>query len=925
MKTILLLVTFGNMLMALDYQFAIGNLENAAANLEKPKPNKKGKYKGGEDSVAVSPTFLAVADGISGVETTSKYLSNLLVNQCALEVIVNQFDSSKKKQEPSKLIEDCLQKQKDLYSQHVKQVFKKVYEVYEQVPYEVNDLTASTTFVSMLLLEDPNPQATSASIDPQEKREPNLTIQLTQVGDSLARIYGLQKSGDRFYFARVFGSKEQQSFFNCPYQISSVFFNPEQIEKLKIRFPDNQHKNELDHLAEIKPEVASTYIKVKPGDVVIIGSDGLFDNLSDADIEVALNLLLNKGFSGNLKDLVIDTRRHLYKLRFKMDNSAEDILEYFMRKQNLDPQKRQNIKKGYDFTTTDQNSKSVLFNERSSLLEFRDEYSKYVLRDHLNLSPKEEKKVYSNFNLFLHNTLSTNQNSVSLFYEGFNSNYISNFFALLAKKFSENKKTLSPFSLKMMDSEFIEHNALGSKPDDIALIATTIVKKPITVPEVVEVVYSLHREFVQIVYDLTQNVIDFVAEEKSRAFSLLPNEHFSYHLRNDVNLNLIQLGSIGLEMSFTKTVSRAYLNLTEEETMKNLYGELGSRSPSAYARQTLKRMNSRYQPKRTEFNNVRKEENFNPNVESAQTYFSKSKTVALPKITSSKTPQKELEDDVDEMEYYGLKMSKINPASVHAMDNKMNPGNVRNFKISKSEKQEKKEPHNDNYDTGYYEPENPEKDNGNYDTGYYETEKVDLRSQSRVSPTFKDNKTPSDRNEGSNYDEEYQLKKEYKSPFDLKNDLNRRDSSNSILRSKDSKTKKLTYYNHQGEKLQADSESESQNFSSLDSLRKTRRFDALRETSADQENPNTNAGVSDEGRTRRHAGNSVGLMFHLKESQSPLLDQFVKKGMGQQLIGRDEDGELIFQPTERSRRKIPEIKSARISGSVQTSTSKITI
>lgn len=58
----------------------------------------------------------------------------------------------------------------------------------------------------------------------------------------------------------LFRSEEQQHSFNCPYQLGT-------------------------HPTSDRPNDAESYrIRVQRGDIVILGSDGLFDNLQDEEI-----------------------------------------------------------------------------------------------------------------------------------------------------------------------------------------------------------------------------------------------------------------------------------------------------------------------------------------------------------------------------------------------------------------------------------------------------------------------------------------------------------------------------------------------------------------------------------------------------------------------------------------------------------------
>lgn len=69
---------------------------------------------------------------------------------------------------------------------------------------------------------------------------------------------------NRRLLLRWFGLQAQQHSFNCPYQLASP-----------TKWPEAD-----------TPEAADVYeVELLPGDVVILGSDGLFDNMWDRELE----------------------------------------------------------------------------------------------------------------------------------------------------------------------------------------------------------------------------------------------------------------------------------------------------------------------------------------------------------------------------------------------------------------------------------------------------------------------------------------------------------------------------------------------------------------------------------------------------------------------------------------------------------------
>ena len=123
-------------------------------------------------------------------------------------------------------------------------------------------------------------------------------MHIIYVGDSSFMV--LRKRESTMSMNTVYRSMEQQHSFNCPYQLANLpgpedF--PELLEKgltslvsvLKKANTQNQD-SALDARTEI--------IKLQLGDIVIAGSDGLFDNLYDSDITRIVQNAVQSGVEG---------------------------------------------------------------------------------------------------------------------------------------------------------------------------------------------------------------------------------------------------------------------------------------------------------------------------------------------------------------------------------------------------------------------------------------------------------------------------------------------------------------------------------------------------------------------------------------------------------------------------------------------------
>lgn len=90
------------------------------------------------------------------------------------------------------------------------------------------------------------------------------TLSAANLGDS---GFGLLRKDEHGEFQVVFRTQEQQHYFNAPFQMAIP------IKEQSNFFNDNPEKAQ---------DIAN--VAVKEGDVIVLGTDGLFDNVFDADV-----------------------------------------------------------------------------------------------------------------------------------------------------------------------------------------------------------------------------------------------------------------------------------------------------------------------------------------------------------------------------------------------------------------------------------------------------------------------------------------------------------------------------------------------------------------------------------------------------------------------------------------------------------------
>ncbi|KAF8820527.1 serine/threonine specific protein phosphatase, partial [Cardiosporidium cionae] len=117
-------------------------------------------------------------------------------------------------------------------------------------------------------------------------------IGVSNLGDSTMILLHPQRSDN---MSCVYRTKEQQHQFNCPYQLSRLP-KPEDYEALKAEGKDLLVRvlQKSTMLPQDTPVMASSCeLKVTEGDLIILGTDGVFDNLYDFEICDLANLALS--------------------------------------------------------------------------------------------------------------------------------------------------------------------------------------------------------------------------------------------------------------------------------------------------------------------------------------------------------------------------------------------------------------------------------------------------------------------------------------------------------------------------------------------------------------------------------------------------------------------------------------------------------
>ena len=289
-----------------NVQFKINNLEDGC-NIELPKNKNTGKNHG-EDSFKTTPLSLSVADGVGGCKFSSKFLSSLVVAEATQVCLKNKQEDVKNeslKDFESRLltainlginkfaesVSNAWEKKKE------KETIDSSYCVLIDTLIPADTFTTTTTFIT-------------AFIDNSIKKTPK--IKILQKGDSLLAIFRLKNNtlnNKAQFYELSFVTSDQQVEFNKPFQFISE---------------SNDLINKNNHMVFEK--------EILVGDIVIVGSDGLFDNVHVSLLTLYVNMLVKMYVLSKENELVNDGLfipfvNDLYALFQKKKTLLEDEIQ----------------------------------------------------------------------------------------------------------------------------------------------------------------------------------------------------------------------------------------------------------------------------------------------------------------------------------------------------------------------------------------------------------------------------------------------------------------------------------------------------------------------------------------------------------------------------------------------------------------------
>ena len=255
----------------------------------------------GEDASITTPFGIAVSDGIGGCEFSSAFIARWVVSSMGDNYLTNFHKYIQQSTNIRDLSVDLVQKGIGEMNEFVEASFKACSPVLIGNVANIiksSDLVSSTTLVSAGLVS--------------RGSENHAMLKIYQKGDSLAVVFRpLEFKGQdgkmSIIYQPIVATEDQQIRFNQPFQFMNT-----------IKKHDKVDNETID-------------VSVFENDIVILGSDGLFDNLPLSMLTVAVNLIASEIASGRvgIKSFNEILSEFLKEFLTKVTDEREAVVNYF--------------------------------------------------------------------------------------------------------------------------------------------------------------------------------------------------------------------------------------------------------------------------------------------------------------------------------------------------------------------------------------------------------------------------------------------------------------------------------------------------------------------------------------------------------------------------------------------------------------------
>ena len=291
-----------------------------------------------EDRALTTPFSLSLSDGVGGTYFPSSHLADLIVHSTT-EAIVNSTVDQRKDEsldflfnsligitekysviasETAKHFENTLKGDNSINTQQLRELLNDQTQLTTQ-------LCGAGTFLNAYI-EDPNAESP--------------VVRINQMGDSLALVFKPQyideEQGTKIYLPQFITADKQKSF-NTPTQLSSC-------QKLVFTYaihrqcPKDGYLQDdfLNHAIKryLQDNTVSVRFEASTDDLILLGSDGLFDNIPIPLLSIFVNYLMKtaESFAENSFESIPTAETILFELVDDYYNMAKEFENEFVEK-----------------------------------------------------------------------------------------------------------------------------------------------------------------------------------------------------------------------------------------------------------------------------------------------------------------------------------------------------------------------------------------------------------------------------------------------------------------------------------------------------------------------------------------------------------------------------------------------------------------
>lgn len=271
--------------------FAVDNERNSSFS-----PYNKYKYVDelvNEDRFFVSESVIAISDGVGGWEFPSSHMAEIIVKTLSSSILKHlSAENRDQKKKASELISKPLIRSIDKYNEVVDQAFKIYINHYDQNMHgeNIKNILNSENFFRTKMFGGAG-TLLLAYIDNNSDNKSNLKV--LKCGDSLLTHFREHTENGLKYFLPAYITDDMQKSFNAPAQISSTFeWDLYNVSEQYRWSKDRSKLHDYVYNQMIKAQIQEYEVEISDTDIIMLATDGLYDNLSMPLITIFTNYVL---------------------------------------------------------------------------------------------------------------------------------------------------------------------------------------------------------------------------------------------------------------------------------------------------------------------------------------------------------------------------------------------------------------------------------------------------------------------------------------------------------------------------------------------------------------------------------------------------------------------------------------------------------